>query len=228
MCGFDSVPSDMCTYEAARELGRLYGQSPAKARTFVAMHGTVSGGTIRTGLDLKQKFNDDYNNTHLLSHPEKGATPTEWEGDLEQPAFDTWALMSGSSKEAQQQQRQQPQQHQRRQEENAREKTEGDFDLEEQKEKEGEEGIWTGPFTMAKINSRVVRRSSMLFDQQNSEADVNANANANANSNFEYSEVMVAKNEKLAANMTKHELTSPDFIAKLVERKRLPRPGQVG
>lgn len=67
MCGFDSVPSDLTTFVAVEELRSKFQEPAHKVRSYVTMQGTSSGGTIKTGILLKKKFLDDYNNPYLLS-----------------------------------------------------------------------------------------------------------------------------------------------------------------
>lgn len=69
---------------------------------------------------------------------------------------------------------------------------------------------WLAPFTMAPINTRVVRRSAFL-------------AGAGA---FRYREFVVAPSETVAAKMAKNYAVPPDKLQGLVDAGRLPRPSQ--
>ena len=207
MCGFDSVPSDMSTFAAVSKLWRDHRQHAVRARTYVAMRGTVSGGTIRTGLLLKQQYATEYNDPYLLCHasgsqrtfPAGGADVDAWDIDLEEAEFDSWALGNGTRAERE----------------------------------ESERGIWTAPFTMAKINTRVVRRSNVLFGEgcdgpAGASYDgwtANNSSSSPLGSPFTYGERCVAKSQQIAEKMAANEAIPPDTIARLVDRKRLPRPG---
>lgn len=69
---------------------------------------------------------------------------------------------------------------------------------------------WLAPFTMAPINTRVVRRSAFL-------------AGAGA---FRYREFVVAPSETVAAKIAKNYAVPPDKLQGLVDAGRLPRPSQ--
>eukprot|EP00927_Polykrikos_kofoidii_P073237 TRINITY_DN69299_c0_g1_i1.p1 TRINITY_DN69299_c0_g1~~TRINITY_DN69299_c0_g1_i1.p1 ORF type:complete len:455 (+),score=76.85 TRINITY_DN69299_c0_g1_i1:64-1365(+) len=73
---------------------------------------------------------------------------------------------------------------------------------------------WLGPFMMAGINTRVVRRSSMLLGY---------------GPNYNYREVMICPNEKAAKKAEKEASPNkvpPAVIEKMIEAGRLPKPGQ--
>lgn len=48
MCGFDSIPADLCTYLAAHKAKEELHVSIESARAYVSMRGSASGGTIAT------------------------------------------------------------------------------------------------------------------------------------------------------------------------------------
>ncbi|KAF4662339.1 hypothetical protein FOL47_006277 [Perkinsus chesapeaki] len=68
-------------------------------------------------------------------------------------------------------------------------------------------GCWLAPFGMAMINTRVVRRSASLKGRQ-----------------FPYGEAMCVSDEKTAKRLA--SVPSAEVRKKLVERGKLPRPGQ--
>ena len=74
-------------------------------------------------------------------------------------------------------------------------------------------GSWCGPFGMATINARIVRRSSALLDY---------------GEHFNYREVAVATSEKQARKMAKQAVqpAPPAVLMKLIEAGRLPKPGE--
>jgi short subunit dehydrogenase-like uncharacterized protein len=76
-------------------------------------------------------------------------------------------------------------------------------------------GCWTGPFAMAVINTRVVRRSAALFEE----------AGRGWGRNFGYNEKLIVPNEKMADKLAKG--SAPVAVReKLVKAGRLPKPGQ--
>jgi len=78
---------------------------------------------------------------------------------------------------------------------------------------DSELGEWIGPFGMANINSRVVRRSNMLLEY---------------GQQFGYREVQVCLNEKQArkAEALALQPTPPEVLKKLIEAGKLPKPGE--
>lgn len=73
-------------------------------------------------------------------------------------------------------------------------------------------GLWTAPFGMAGINTRVVRRSTEL------------NNNSIYSNNFSYNEVAICPNEKIAKKMANPP--PPEVVQKLIDSGRLPKPGE--
>ena len=192
MCGFDSVPSDLTTLAAVRKLWQVHQEHATKVRSYITIQGTTSGGTIKTGLMLKQNFADEYNDPHLMSRRSGSGVRVQvhsWEADPSEGEWDTWAI---------------PQ-----------------------------DGIWTAPFTMGKINTRVVRRSNLLFAEggdgpsgKGYDGAVVGETPPTESHRFQYSEREVARTEAAAKKIAKNELIPPETVARLVERKRLPQPGQ--
>ncbi len=163
---------------------------------YVAMRGTTSGGTIKTGVLLKQKYAREYNEPYLLSSPcvppfrgpsaeqqhEEAVAPSAWERDLESAEWDAWALATKSTAGI----------------------VAGAAD--------DNSGIWTAPFTMARINTRVVRRSDALFRQgRDGPAGAGYDGGVVAASDAETAEEIMAAR---AARTTVP--TSPDFQCVLV------------
>jgi len=74
---------------------------------------------------------------------------------------------------------------------------------------------WVGPFGMATINTRTVRRTNFLFEEEgNSYGD-----------RFVYSEKAIARDERQAAAMAK-PIPPPEVRQKLVASGVLPKPGE--
>ncbi len=79
-------------------------------------------------------------------------------------------------------------------------------------------GIWTAPFGMAKINTRVVRRSVALL------ADPSASSELSPfSAQFCYNEMAVAPTETLAQKLANPPV--PEVVARLISEGRLPKPG---
>lgn len=74
---------------------------------------------------------------------------------------------------------------------------------------------WTAPFMMAPINTRVVRRSAMLYE----------NINQPYSPNFTYSESMTATSERMAEKLAAPMPLAPQR-AGMVDAGRLPKPGE--
>lgn len=79
-------------------------------------------------------------------------------------------------------------------------------------------GLWTAPFGMAGINTRVVRRSTELTSTSSDEK------HQVYSDTFSYNEEAVAPNEKFAKKMANPP--PPEVVKKLIESGRLPKPGQ--
>jgi short subunit dehydrogenase-like uncharacterized protein len=80
-------------------------------------------------------------------------------------------------------------------------------------------GVWTAPFGMAKINTRVVRRSAALSLARDGARSPYAD-------DFAYSEVAVAQSEGAARRAAKTAAIGHEVLSALVARGRLPRPGE--
>eukprot|EP00754_Rhynchopus_humris_P039427 Rhum_TRINITY_DN2232_c0_g2::Rhum_TRINITY_DN2232_c0_g2_i1::g.6476::m.6476 len=162
-CGFDAVPSDLGAFAAARALGA--GNPAGSVRGYFEMVGTLSGGTVATGMHLEQggfgvlrKMADPY---LLGGRPSTGRRRED--GDVRETRY---------SEEA---------------------------------------AAWTGPFLMAPINTRVVRRSLELLSGTVYAPDAG------------YTECAVARDEASAQRL----LRKPSLEERraLVEAGKLPAPG---
>ena len=80
-------------------------------------------------------------------------------------------------------------------------------------------GVWTAPFGMAKINTRVVRRSAALSLARDGARSPYAD-------DFAYTEVAVAQSEGAARSAAKTAAIGHEVLSALVARGRLPRPGE--
>ena len=80
-------------------------------------------------------------------------------------------------------------------------------------------GVWTAPFGMAKINTRVVRRSAALSLQRDGAASP-------YDPEFAYTEVAVAASERAATRAATNAAIGHETLANLVGRGRLPKPGE--
>lgn len=78
-------------------------------------------------------------------------------------------------------------------------------------------GRWVAPFGMAKINTRVVRRSASLGAYGGAPGEVLCEG-------FTYQEVSLAPSEAAAAKMAKNAAIPATMLKKLVESGRLPSP----
>ena len=82
-------------------------------------------------------------------------------------------------------------------------------------------GVWTAPFWMADITSRVVRRSSQLFQ----EAAAAGDGPSYFAGTYRYNERALAKDEGVARNLAMPTPT-PERRQRLIERGKLPAPGE--
>ena len=173
--GFDSVPSDLGAMLACKQLALK-----APDQKCVAVHGvmhwgggaTMSGGTIETGLIMKDLFPDELRNPFLLGGAEKlDRGPTSpMDADVVEARYD------------------------------------------------GTLRRWLAPFGMAKINTRIVRRSAG--------PELSAYANI-CPERFCYREEMLVAvgGGKMAAKMARNAAITPDSLRKLRAAGRLPTPG---
>eukprot|EP00941_MAST-03F_sp_MAST-3F-sp1_P005865 g5865.t1 len=84
-------------------------------------------------------------------------------------------------------------------------------------------GCWTGPFVMATLNSRVVRRTAFLFEKE--EISGSLTFAHGYGKNFCYNEYALAKDEDAAKKLAKPQPTLQQKKA-MVAEGRLPLPGQ--
>jgi len=78
-------------------------------------------------------------------------------------------------------------------------------------------GVWTAPFWMAEISSRVVRRSSSLFREAAASPSYYADE-------FHYREAALAKDEGVARNLAT-PTPPPELRQRLIDRGKLHAPG---
>lgn len=106
-CGFDSIPSDLGTWAVQREFRTMYGM-PAQHVTalFGESSGTVSGGTVASGMETAREGSESRDVRRLLANPyaldpdpkaRRAASPDEtrigWNADLKM--FTIPFLMAG-------------------------------------------------------------------------------------------------------------------------------------
>ncbi|KAL1507009.1 hypothetical protein AB1Y20_007871 [Prymnesium parvum] len=78
-------------------------------------------------------------------------------------------------------------------------------------------GAWTAPFGMAPINTRIVRRSVALLEQEPSSP---------FSRDFTYTEAMVVPTQQLAEKVARAATAPAAVRRQLVEKGRLPKPGE--
>lgn len=76
---------------------------------------------------------------------------------------------------------------------------------------------WLAPFGMAKLNTRVVRRSTELFL---------LSGRADYGDLFAYQEYLALPSEKLAKKVLRNTQIPPQILQRLIKSGRLPKPGQ--
>jgi len=76
-------------------------------------------------------------------------------------------------------------------------------------------GSWVAPFGMAKLNTRVVRRSNFLQGNQ-----------SYGRSSFSYNEQVLSPNEKFAKKMAHNAAIPAHVLESLVAKGKLPKPGE--
>lgn len=117
-CGYDSIPSDLGTWFVCRAYRERHGELPSSLLHAAGeSRGTVSGGTVASGLNLFDAASGDRGLRRLLADP--------------------YALVDGPR---------------------------GDDPRDDLTVRFNHDlGLWTGPFVMASVNGRVVRRSASLL-----------------------------------------------------------------
>jgi short subunit dehydrogenase-like uncharacterized protein len=95
-CGFDSVPSDLGTYEIVRYVQQQLGVSCQSVKAYFQMMGGFNGGTLASGLNLYDSGQMDRLNNSFLLDPlgEHSAAEIARNQDPQQPTYDadlgTW------------------------------------------------------------------------------------------------------------------------------------------
>eukprot|EP00466_Bigelowiella_natans_P021115 jgi/Bigna1/91029/estExt_fgenesh1_pg.C_860039 len=77
-------------------------------------------------------------------------------------------------------------------------------------------GMWATTFGMAKLNTRVVRRSNSLFEAEG----------LGYGDNFNYQEKALVPTEKIAKKVWRAANAPPDVIERMIKQGRLPTPGK--
>ncbi len=118
-CGFDSVPSDLGTYQVVRYLQQELGVPCKSVQAYFQAQGGFNGGTLASGFNLYDSDQSELFNDPFLLNPPAPHSQAEIEQNRD-PAIPFF-----------------------------------DANL----------NTWVGPFFMGPVNTRVVRRSSALYDQ---------------------------------------------------------------
>ena len=72
MCGFDSVPADLGTFFLATEARKRFASGLAEVQAFVVAKGSVSGGTIASGLTIARAPGSSKMNDPMFLVPKEG------------------------------------------------------------------------------------------------------------------------------------------------------------
>jgi len=120
MCGFDSVPSDLCGRMATEAMWARHGEACVDLKAAFSMRGGVNGGTLASALNM-----------YASGEAQAMADPFLLNPADERPAPDTAEIARH------------------------RDVTSPHYDADLQ--------AWLGPFVMAPVNTRVVRRSAALL-----------------------------------------------------------------
>jgi len=170
MSGYDSIPSDLGVLFAVHNVRARFGQSTRRVHSIIEMSGTLSGGTLATGIEMGRDFPE-----HLLRQD------------------DPFCMGGGTI---------------------ARAEDEDQFDA----LFDDDLKVWTQPFMMAQLNTRVVRRS---------------NAWLHYGTGFSYGESQMAPDEASARKVAKSTQAQRSNAAnmwkvsdKLRETGRLPKQGE--
>jgi short subunit dehydrogenase-like uncharacterized protein len=169
MSGYDSIPSDLGVLFAVRAVRDTFGQSTRHCQTVADMAGSLSGGTLATGIEMARDFPEHAKRQDDPFCMGGGTLPRPEDEDQFDARFNT--------------------------------------DLE----------VWTQPFMMAQINTRVVRRS---------------NAWLHYGADFGYGEAQASKDEsasKKAAKSTQAQRANAEMWKvsdKMRQEGRLPKQGE--
>jgi len=100
MCGFDSVPSDLGTMRTCALLAAK-GSATASVTAYMSMSGTMSGGTIATGLLMSARYPEEVDDVFLLGGSPAGG-PRDVDADRAEAVFEdrvgSWVAPFGMSK----------------------------------------------------------------------------------------------------------------------------------
>jgi short subunit dehydrogenase-like uncharacterized protein len=85
MCGFDSIPADIGTFFMASEARKRYASGVAEVRAFVVAKGSVSGGTIASGLTIARAPGSSRMNDPMFLVPEDAVSSVTATSDFSLP-----------------------------------------------------------------------------------------------------------------------------------------------
>tara|TARA_B100000524_G_scaffold344338_1_gene241478 strand:- start:470 stop:1942 length:1473 start_codon:yes stop_codon:yes gene_type:complete len=191
--GFDSAPSDLGALWIAQRARDELNAPLLRCSAFVAMRGQLSGGTVLSG---------------ILSEESSEAASV---------ASDPFALGGGQSHPSQSHPSQS----------DAAERCAADPRLIDPRliDPSGARfeplvGSWTSPFGMARINTRIVRRTIALLEER-----APTDAARLFAPGFVYSECALALDETAARKAARAAAAPPALLRTLVESGKLPKPG---
>ena len=214
MCGFDSMPSDLGAFAAARALAQRPAAGTAAAGgggggarrvrrvvNYASMKGQLSGGTLATGMLMEERgMLGQIDDPFLLG----GGRPCGGDGGGSDGSAGSDGGGGGGGGGG-----------------GVRAEDEDYAGVEWDEAR----GRWVAPFMMANLNTRVVRRSCALFGDGRGEAALQAGGGVGYGAEFNYQEKALFEHEKHARRAAAPVPDVPTRRA-LVEGGVLPAPGQ--
>ena len=88
MCGFDSIPADMGTFFMATEARKRYASGLADVKAFMVGKGSVSGGTIASGLTIARAPGSSRMNDPLFLVPKNAVSSVAASSDFSFPHWE--------------------------------------------------------------------------------------------------------------------------------------------
>jgi short subunit dehydrogenase-like uncharacterized protein len=85
MCGFDSIPADIGTFFMASEARKRYASGLAEVQAYVVAKGSVSGGTIASGLTIARAPGSSMMNDPMFLVPKDAASHVAASSDFSLP-----------------------------------------------------------------------------------------------------------------------------------------------
>jgi hypothetical protein len=85
MCGFDSIPADIGTFFMASEVRKRHASGVAEVQAFVVAKGSVSGGTIASGLTIARAPGSSKMNDPMFLVPEDAVSHVAKKYDFSLP-----------------------------------------------------------------------------------------------------------------------------------------------